>query len=99
MAPGRRYLPARSISRFAAGRNASLPTAAILPSRMATPPSMVPAGVTIKPFLKTMSAGWFAIFKSAGSFDDLLSRLRQVAQVNHAVHRRGRLLQAEVFPV
>src|SRR4030095_10017422 len=64
IAPGRRYLPARSIWRSAVGKNPSLPTAAILPSRIATPPSMVPPGVTIKPFLKTRSAALLAISDS-----------------------------------
>src|SRR5882757_9696116 len=99
MTPGRRYLPARSISRLAAGRNASPLTAAILPLRIATPPSMVPAGVTIKPFLKTMSAGLVAMFEFARSCVSLLSCFRQIAQVDYAVHWRGSLLQAEVFPV
>src|SRR6266545_1933146 len=99
MTPGRRYLPERSISRLAAGRKASLPTAAILPLRIATPPSMVPAGVTIKPSLKTMSAGLVAIFESARLFFYLLSCFRQVAHVDEAIYGRWQLLQAEVFPV
>src|SRR5262245_1034435 len=64
MAPGKRYLPARSISRSAAGKKPSLPTAAILPSRIATPPSMVPPGVTIRPFLNTRFAALFAIIEA-----------------------------------
>src|SRR5262245_61363644 len=62
--PGRRYLPARSIWRSAVGKKPSLPTAAILPSRIATPPSMVPPGVTIKPFLNTRSVALFAIIEA-----------------------------------
>ena len=41
--------------RSASGKNASLPTAAIFPSATAMPPSMTPEGVTIRPFLKTIS--------------------------------------------
>src|SRR4030095_1549251 len=99
IAPGRRYLPARSIWRSAAGKNPSLPTAAILPSRIATPPSMVPLGVTIKPLLKTRSAALLVIIEAEIPSLSLFSRLGQVAQVDHAVHRRWHFLQAELFPI
>src|ERR1044072_1077746 len=98
MAPGSRYLPARSISRSAAGKNLSLPTAAILPSTIAAPPSMVPPGVTTRPFLKTISAVLTAIFV-IHLLVDLLFRLSQVTQVDHAIDRWRWLWQAEVFPV
>src|SRR6266436_4608090 len=94
IAPGRRYLPARSIWRSAAGKNPSLPTAAILPSRMATPPSMVPPGVTIKPFSKTRSAALLVMSEPTFIF-----RLSQVTQVDHAVYRRWHFLEAELFPI
>src|SRR5947199_8880448 len=99
MIPGRRYFPARSISRSAAGRNVSRPTAAILPPRMATPPSMVPAGVTIKPFLKTRSAVVLAISYSANTLPSLFPRFRQVTQVDNAIDGRRHFLQAELSPV
>src|SRR5689334_12216182 len=98
MAPGSRYLPARSISRSAEGKNASLPMAAILPSTIAAPPSRVPPGVTTRPFLKTISAPFAVIFVFPARFCDLLSRLSQIAQIDGAIDRRRRLWQAEVFP-
>jgi hypothetical protein len=58
---GKNDFPARSICRCASGKKASLPTATILPFATATPPSIIPPGVTIKPLLRIRSAMSLAI--------------------------------------